>query len=42
MNLKIYFEYAQPDTRYDSVVTCYAYPGDSNPIKIMAVEVINN
>ena len=42
MNLKVNFQYAQKDKRYDDAVICMAYVGEKNPIKIMAIEVINN
>lgn len=42
MNLKISFQYAQEDKRYDGITVCEAYPGESNPINIISIEVINN
>lgn len=42
MTLKVYFQYAQKDNRYDDAVICMAYVGENKPIKIMAIEVINN
>ncbi|WP_338766093.1 hypothetical protein WAF17_03015 [Bernardetia sp. ABR2-2B] len=42
MSLKISYQYASKDSRYDDAVICQAYPGESKPIKIMSVEIINN
>ncbi len=42
MKLKISFQYTQKDKRYDDIIICAAHPGESNPIKIMAIEVVNN
>ena len=42
MRLKISFQYAQKDKRYDDVIICQAYVGEAKPIKILSVEVINN
>jgi hypothetical protein len=42
IKLKISFQYTQKDKRYDDIITCEAYAGDSQPIKIMAIEVVNN
>jgi hypothetical protein len=42
MTLKVQFQYTQKNTRYDGIVVCEAYPGESKPIKIIAIEVINN
>ena len=41
MRLKVHFQYTQKDNRYDDIVTCDAYPGESNPIRVMAIEVIS-
>ena len=41
MNLKIQYLYAQKDGRYDGIVVCQAYPGDSNPIKIVSITQVD-
>ncbi|WP_375561542.1 hypothetical protein ACE193_03015 [Bernardetia sp. OM2101] len=42
MRLKVSFQYTQEDNRYDGIAVCEAYVGEKNPIKIMAIEVVNN
>jgi hypothetical protein len=42
MKLKVTFQYTKEDKRYDGIAICYAYVGESKPIKIMAIEIVNN
>ncbi|WP_338813594.1 hypothetical protein V9L05_19610 [Bernardetia sp. Wsw4-3y2] len=42
MSLKIHYQYAKKDNRYDDIVICLAYPGPSEPIKIISIEIVNN
>ena len=41
MKLKISFQYTEKDNRYDDIITCEAYPGESKPITILSIEVVD-
>lgn len=42
LHLKIQYQHAKDDGTYKDAIICLAYPGESQFIKINAVEVVNN